>query len=101
LSEARICRLEFVRAQQGRDHVAGDHQSADGVDELNDHGSDPPQGERVEHVEEEDGDAAAYVDEVKHEISRSRVGAMAPIGSIGFARIKLRPESAAEAVRNS
>jgi hypothetical protein len=101
LSEARICRLEFVWAQQGRDHVAGDHQSADGVDELNDHGSDPPQRERVEHVEEENGDAAAYVEQVKHEVSRSKVGATAPIGSIGFGRIKKRPETMAVAVRDS
>jgi hypothetical protein len=31
--------LEFVGAQEGRDHVGGDQQRGGGVDKLDDHGA--------------------------------------------------------------
>jgi hypothetical protein len=63
---SRICGLKLVWAQQSRDHVAGDHQGADGVEQLDDHGSNPPQRGGVKAVERQDREARADVDEVEH-----------------------------------
>jgi hypothetical protein len=91
---------EPVRAQQGRDHVAGDDDDGGGVDQLNDHGSDPPQADGVERVDQQNGNAAADVNQVGHGRSRSMASAEAPSWIIGPGRINSRRGRSRAGVRN-
>jgi hypothetical protein len=56
---------ELVGTEQRRDHVDGDHHDGSAVDQLDEHGSDPAQGDSVEGEEAKNGEAAGDVDEVE------------------------------------
>jgi hypothetical protein len=65
---------EAVGSQQRGDHVSGNSQGGGAIDEVHDHGSDPPQARCVEAEDAQDGDPDDDVDEIKHDESRVRRG---------------------------
>jgi hypothetical protein len=91
---------EAIGAQERSDHVSGNSQSGGAIDQLQDHGSDPPQARCVEAEDAEGGDPDDDVDEIKHDEPRACAAGCAVQRKYRRGRIKSRRESVSAGVRN-